>query len=49
MAGKRGKAALTKKALITGLTGQDGAYLLRLLLDKDYEVHAIIDVLDGTY
>lgn len=30
-----------KKALITGLTGQDGAYLLRLLLDKDYEVHAI--------
>jgi len=30
-----------KKAFITGVTGQDGAYLLRLLLDKDYEVHAI--------
>ena len=30
-----------KKALITGLTGQDGAYLLRLLLKKDYEIHAI--------
>jgi len=30
-----------KKALITGVTGQDGAYLLQLLLDKGYEVHAI--------
>ena len=30
-----------KKALLTGVTGQDGAYLLRLLLDKGYEVHAI--------
>ena len=30
-----------KKALITGVTGQDGAYLLRLLLEKDYEVHAV--------
>lgn len=30
-----------KKALITGVTGQDGAYLLRLLLEKGYEVHAI--------
>lgn len=30
-----------KKALITGTTGQDGAYLLRLLLSKDYEVHII--------
>jgi len=30
-----------KKAFITGVTGQDGAYLLRLLLDKGYEVHAI--------
>ena len=30
-----------KKALITGVTGQDGAYLLRLLLGKGYEVHAI--------
>ena len=30
-----------KKALITGITGQDGAYLAELLLDKDYEVHGI--------
>ena len=28
-----------KRALITGITGQDGAYLSRLLLDKGYEVH----------
>jgi len=31
-----------KKALITGITGQDGAYLSRLLLEKGYEVHGII-------
>jgi GDPmannose 4,6-dehydratase len=31
-----------KKAIITGITGQDGAYLAQLLLDKGYEVH-------GTY
>lgn len=31
-----------KKAFITGVTGQDGSYLLELLLDKGYEVHAII-------
>ena len=30
-----------KKALITGVTGQDGAYLSRLLLQKGYEVHGI--------
>ncbi len=30
-----------KKALITGITGQDGAYLAELLLQKDYEVHGI--------
>jgi len=30
-----------KKALITGVTGQDGAYLVRLLLAKGYEVHGI--------
>jgi GDPmannose 4,6-dehydratase len=29
---------MKRKALITGVTGQDGAYLARLLLDKDYEV-----------
>ena len=31
-----------KRALITGLTGQDGSYLAELLLDKGYEVHGII-------
>ncbi len=31
-----------KKALITGITGQDGSYLAELLLDKGYEVHGII-------
>jgi len=30
-----------KRALISGVTGQDGAYLARLLLDKGYEVHGI--------
>lgn len=30
-----------KKALITGITGQDGAYLAEFLLDKNYEVHGI--------
>ena len=34
--------SLTKKiALITGVTGQDGAYLSKFLLDKNYEVHGI--------
>ncbi|MDI6717478.1 MAG: GDP-mannose 4,6-dehydratase [Patescibacteria group bacterium] len=31
-----------KKALITGITGQDGSYLAELLLDKGYEIHGII-------
>eukprot|EP00948_MAST-09A_sp_MAST-9A-sp1_P000195 g195.t1 len=31
-----------RKALITGITGQDGSYLAELLLDKGYEVHGII-------
>ncbi|PIV32050.1 MAG: GDP-mannose 4,6-dehydratase, partial [Lysobacterales bacterium CG02_land_8_20_14_3_00_62_12] len=30
-----------KKALITGITGQDGAYLAELLLAKGYQVHGI--------
>ena len=30
-----------KKALITGITGQDGSYLAELLLEKNYEVHGI--------
>ena len=33
---------LRKKALITGITGQDGSYLTELLLQKGYEVHGII-------
>jgi GDPmannose 4,6-dehydratase len=46
-----------KKALITGITGQDGSYLAELLLEKGYEVHGIIrrsslintDRIDGIY
>ncbi|MBI1764129.1 MAG: GDP-mannose 4,6-dehydratase [Acidobacteria bacterium] len=33
---------MTKKALITGITGQDGSYLTELLLGKDYEVYGIM-------
>jgi GDPmannose 4,6-dehydratase len=33
---------VVKKALITGITGQDGSYLAELLLEKGYEVHGII-------
>lgn len=32
---------MKKRALITGITGQDGAYLAELLISKDYEVHGI--------
>jgi len=32
---------VTKKALITGITGQDGSYLAELLLEKGYQVHGI--------
>ena len=35
------KKEMKKIALITGITGQDGAYLAELLLEKDYEVHGI--------
>ena len=31
-----------KKALITGITGQDGSYLAEFLLEKGYEVHGTI-------
>src|SRR6187455_1278985 len=34
--------SMAKKALITGITGQDGSYLAELLLSKEYEVHGII-------
>jgi GDPmannose 4,6-dehydratase len=33
---------MTKRALITGITGQDGSYLAELLLNKGYEVHGVI-------
>lgn len=33
---------MSKTALITGITGQDGSYLAELLLDKGYEVHGIV-------
>ena len=32
---------MKKKALITGVTGQDGSYLTEFLLEKGYEVHGI--------
>lgn len=35
------QSSIMKKALITGITGQDGAYLAELLLKKGYEVHGI--------
>ena len=47
---RQGKARLnrsdtgltTKRALITGITGQDGAYLTELLLNKGYEVYGLV-------
>ena len=46
LAGKRKEedevVAAKRKALISGLTGQDGSYLAELLLEKDYEVHGIV-------
>lgn len=33
---------MNKKALVTGLTGQDGSYLVELLLEKEYEVHGLV-------
>ena len=33
---------MTKRALITGVTGQDGAYLSELLLSKGYEVYGLL-------
>lgn len=43
MAGlERKDEVVSKRALITGITGQDGSYLAELLLSKDYEVHGLI-------
>ncbi|HEY8746480.1 MAG TPA: GDP-mannose 4,6-dehydratase [Tepidisphaeraceae bacterium] len=39
---KMSNTATPKKALITGITGQDGSYLAELLLSKGYEVHGIV-------
>jgi GDPmannose 4,6-dehydratase len=33
---------MTRKAIITGITGQDGSYLAEFLLDKGYEVHGVV-------
>ena len=33
---------MPKRALITGITGQDGSYLAELLLSKNYEVHGMV-------
>ena len=33
---------MTRRALITGITGQDGSYLAELRLEKGYEVHGMI-------
>ena len=38
---KNKQTTMKKKALVTGITGQDGAYLAQLLLDKGYEVHGV--------
>ena len=32
---------MSKRALITGVTGQDGSYLAELLIEKGYEVHGL--------
>ncbi|HEX8634428.1 MAG TPA: GDP-mannose 4,6-dehydratase, partial [Pyrinomonadaceae bacterium] len=37
-----GEEPLTKKALITGITGQDGSYLAEHLLSLGYEVHGLV-------
>ena len=33
---------MARRALITGITGQDGSYLAEMLLDKGYEVHGMV-------
>ncbi len=40
---------MPKKALLTGISGQDGSYLAELLLEKGYEVHGIVRRLSSTY
>lgn len=40
---------MAKRAIITGITGQDGSYLAELLLEKGYEVHGIVRRSSGFY
>ncbi len=40
---------MPKKALLTGISGQDGSYLAELLLEKGYEVHGIVRRQSSTY
>ena len=35
---------MSKVALITGITGQDGSYLAELLIQKKYKVHGFVDL-----
>src|SRR4026209_1860057 len=42
IAGECRLAHMPKKALVTGITGQDGSYLTELLLAKGYEVHGVV-------
>jgi GDPmannose 4,6-dehydratase len=39
---RKGQGVGSKKALVTGVTGQDGSYLAELLLEKGYEVHGLV-------
>src|SRR5262249_50245070 len=41
-ANQRARESLSKTALITGITGQDGSYLAELPLEKGYTVHGIV-------
>jgi GDPmannose 4,6-dehydratase len=41
-AGREGQDLASRKALVTGVTGQDGSYLVELLLEKGYEVHGLV-------
>ena len=42
MDGIKDEVFMKKKALITGVTGQDGSFLAELLLEKDYEVYGMV-------
>ena len=39
---RKKRKLMEKKALITGITGQDGSYLAEFLLEKGYEVHGMV-------